>query len=81
MQQAQPWVFGHYLLSFSSRLHDSFERLTQAFARVNRNPLGAVGLAGTSWPLNRRRTTQLLGFDGLIEIRNWVVKPSTVLTH
>lgn len=67
MQQAQPWVFGHYLLSFSSRLHDSFERLTQAFARVNRNPLGAVGLAGTSWPLNRRRTTQLLGFDGLIE--------------
>ena len=67
MQQAQPWVFGHYLLSFSSRLHDSFERLTQAFARVNRNPLGAVGLAGTSWPLNRQRTTHLLGFDGLVE--------------
>ncbi len=66
MQQAQPWVFGHYLLSFSSRLHDSFERLTQAFARVNRNPLGAVGLAGTSWPLDRQRTTQLLGFDGLV---------------
>ncbi len=67
MQQAQPWVFGHYLLSFSSRLHDSFERLTQAFARVNRNPLGAVGLAGTSWPLDRHRTTRLLGFDGLVE--------------
>lgn len=67
MQQAQPWVFGHYLLSFSSRLHDSFERLAQAFARVNRNPLGAVGLAGTSWPLDRQRTTRLLGFDGLVE--------------
>jgi argininosuccinate lyase len=67
MQQAQPWVFGHYLLSFSSRLHDSFERLAQAYARVNRNPLGAVGLAGTSWPLNRKRTTDLLGFDGLVE--------------
>lgn len=67
MQQAQPWVFGHYLLSFSSRLHDSFTRLAQAYGRVNRNPLGAVGLAGTSWPLNRTRTTELLGFDGLVE--------------
>lgn len=67
MQQAQPWVFGHYLLSFSSRLHDSFVRLTEAYARVNRNPLGAVGLAGTSWPLNRGRTTELLGFDSVLE--------------
>lgn len=66
MQHAQPWVFGHYLLSFSSRLHDSFQRLIQAYCRVNRNPLGAVGLAGTSWPLNRERTTELLGFDGLV---------------
>ncbi|RZT28848.1 argininosuccinate lyase [Cupriavidus agavae] len=67
MQQAQPWIFGHYLLSFSSRLHDSFIRLTQAYGRVNRNPLGTVGLAGTSWPLNRARTTELLGFDGRVE--------------
>jgi len=67
MQHAQPWVFGHYLLSFSTRLHDSFDRLSQAYARVNRNPLGAVGLAGTSWPLNRDRTTTLLGFDGIVE--------------
>ncbi|PVY77870.1 argininosuccinate lyase [Cupriavidus alkaliphilus] len=67
MQQAQPWVFGHYLLSFSSRLHDSFERLAQAYGRVNRNPLGTVGLVGTSWPLNRARTTELLGFDGQVE--------------
>lgn len=67
MQHAQPWVFGHYLLSFSSRLHDSFQRLTEAWGRANRNPLGAVGLAGTSWPLNRLRTTELLGFDGLVE--------------
>jgi argininosuccinate lyase len=67
MQHSQPGVFGHYLLSFSTRLHDSFDRLTQAYARVNRNPLGAVGLAGTSWPLNRARTTQLLGFDAVLE--------------
>jgi argininosuccinate lyase len=67
MQQAQPWVFGHYLLSFSSRLHDSFERLAQAYRRVNRNPLGTVGLVGTSWPLDRALTTLMLGFDGLVE--------------
>jgi len=66
LQHAQPWVFGHYLLSFSSRLHDSFTRLVEAYSRVNRNPLGAVGLAGTSWPLNRMRTTELLGFEGLV---------------
>ncbi|WP_395607284.1 argininosuccinate lyase [Pseudomonas sp. B22129] len=67
MQHAQPWVFGHYLLSFTSRLHDSFSRLMQAYGRVNRNPLGAVGLAGTSWPLDRQRTTHLLGFDSLVD--------------
>ncbi|WWX97362.1 argininosuccinate lyase [Pseudomonas tolaasii] len=67
MQHAQPWVFGHYLLSFTSRLHDSFSRLMHAYGRVNRNPLGAVGLAGTSWPLDRQRTTHLLGFDSLVD--------------
>jgi argininosuccinate lyase len=67
MQHAQPWVFGHYLLSFSTRLHDSFERLAQSYARVNRNPLGTVGLAGTSWPLDRQRTTDLLGFSVVLE--------------
>jgi argininosuccinate lyase len=42
----------------------------QAYARVNRNPLGTVGLAGTSWPLNRARTTHLFGFDAIFDIRN-----------
>jgi argininosuccinate lyase len=67
MQQAQPWVFGHYLLSIASRLAEDFHRLVESYARVNLNPLGAVGLAGTSWPLNRHRTTQLLGFSGVLE--------------
>ncbi len=67
MQQAQPWVFGHYLLSIDSRLNDDYDRLVQAYARVNLNPLGAVGLSGTSWPLDRQRTTELLGFGGLVE--------------
>lgn len=67
MQHAQPWVLGHYLLSFIERFSDDFRRLTEVFVRVNRSPLGAAGLAGTSWPLDRNRTAHLLGFHGLLE--------------
>lgn len=67
MQQAQPWVFGHYLLSIATRLTEDFTRLTESYARVNLNPLGAVGLSGTSWPLDRQRTTELLGFSAVLE--------------
>ncbi|MGV1964148.1 argininosuccinate lyase [Agrobacterium sp. 22-222-1] len=67
MQQAQPWVFGHYLLSIVSRLNDDYDRLIEVYGRVNLNPLGAVGLSGTGWPLDRNRTTELLGFDAVLE--------------
>ena len=67
MQHAQPWVFGHYLMGFFAKLNDDCQRLTQAYGRTNINPLGTVGLAGTSWPLDRERTTELLGFGGLVE--------------
>ncbi len=67
MQHAQPWVFGHYLLSFFDKFYDDFQRVTEAYARVNLNPLGTVGLSGTSWPINRDRTTEFLAFGGLVE--------------
>lgn len=67
MQHAQPWIVGHYLHSMAVRFDEDFHRLTEAYARVNRSPLGAVGLAGTSWPLDRERTAALLGFNGLVE--------------
>ena len=67
MQHAQPWIFGHYLHSMGVRLDEEFRRLTEGYARVNLSPLGAVGLAGTSWPLDRNRTAALLGFGGLVE--------------
>lgn len=66
MQHAHPTTFGHYLLSFSTKLSDDFDRLRSAYARLNLNPLGAAGLSGTSWPINRALTTELLGFDGLV---------------
>jgi argininosuccinate lyase len=67
LQHAHPTVFGHYLLSFVSKLHDDIERLEAAYTRLNLNPLGAAGLSGTSWPIDRARTTQLLGFSGVID--------------
>lgn len=67
MQHAQPWVFGHYLLSFADRLDDDFERILQSYHFTNLSPLGSAGLVGTAWPLNRRRTSDLLGFDGLVK--------------
>ena len=66
LQQAQPSNFGQYLLAFKSRLEDSSQQLTQAYDRVDRCPLGAVGLSGTDVPINRHRTAALLGFQSIL---------------
>jgi argininosuccinate lyase len=67
LQHAQPWTFGHYILGYFYQFDRSFERLKGAFSRTNLNPLGTAALTGSSWPLNRERTRDLLGFDGLME--------------
>ncbi|KAK2590584.1 hypothetical protein QQS21_011731 [Conoideocrella luteorostrata] len=67
LQQAQPATFGHYLLAFGDRLQDSFQQLTQAYHRINRSPLGAVGLSGTDLHISRERTASLLAFDSVLE--------------
>lgn len=66
-QGAQVGTFGHYLLSHFDALSRDFERLMNAFAVVNRNPLGACAIGGTSFPIDRERTTVLLGFDGIVD--------------
>ncbi len=65
--QAQPTTFAHYLLAFESALARATERLQQAYARVNQCPLGAAALATSSFPLDRKRLAELLGFDGVVE--------------
>ena len=65
--QAQPTTFAHYLLAFASALARQGSRMQQAYERINRNPLGAAALATSSFALDRRRTAELLGFDGLVE--------------
>ncbi|RYY11023.1 MAG: argininosuccinate lyase, partial [Alphaproteobacteria bacterium] len=61
--QAQPITLGHYLLAFDAALARDGERLRQAFPRVNRNPLGSAALGTSSFPVDRNRLAQLLGFD------------------
>jgi argininosuccinate lyase len=65
--QAQPTTFAHYLHALTAALGRGVERLQQAFARVNRNPLGTAALATSSFPIDRRRLGALLGFEGLVE--------------
>jgi argininosuccinate lyase len=64
-QPAQPTTLGHYLMAFIEILERDSERLIAAYARVNRNPLGACAITTTGFPIDRHLTEQLLGFEGL----------------
>ncbi|TET73214.1 argininosuccinate lyase [Candidatus Bathyarchaeota archaeon] len=66
-QHAQVGTFAHYLISYADTLIRDSQRLSECYARVNMNPLGAGPVGGTSIGIDRRRTTELLGFDGLVE--------------
>lgn len=65
LQTAQPVTFGHHMLAWFEMLVRDRERLRDCRARVNRMPLGAAALAGTSYPIDREYTAQLLGFDAV----------------
>jgi argininosuccinate lyase len=65
LQVAQPVTFGHHLLAYVEMFSRDKERLHDCRKRVNRLPLGAAALAGTSYPINRARVAELLGFEGL----------------
>jgi argininosuccinate lyase len=67
LQHAQPTTLAHHLLAHCDALIRDLERLEDAYKRVNLNPLGSCALATTSFPIDRDRTSQLLGFEGLIE--------------
>ncbi len=66
LQHAQPWTFGHYLLRQASMLARDLERLRDLYPRVNLSALGGAANAGTSWPIDRRRTAELLGHGGIV---------------
>ena len=65
--QAQPISFGHYILAYAEALERNAERLRRAYANVNKSPLGSAALGTSSFPVNRARLAELLGFDGIVE--------------
>jgi argininosuccinate lyase len=67
LQVAQPVSFAHHLMAYFEMLKRDAERLADCRKRVNRLPLGAAALAGTSYPIKREYVAELLGFDGVCE--------------
>ena len=63
-QRAQPATVAHYMLAVVEQLERDAPRLEAAFERTNRNPLGACAITGTGFPIDRRLTSDLLGFGG-----------------
>ena len=84
-QHAQVGTLGHHLLSYFDALRRDLERILECYRRVNQNPLGAGPIGGTSIPIDRQRTTELLGFDEMVEnsidatsSRDWAIEVAAV---
>ena len=67
LQRAQPITLAHHLLAYAMMLERDDERLADCAKRMNRSPLGACALAGTTYPIDRGMTARLLGFDAPTE--------------
>jgi argininosuccinate lyase len=67
MQVAQPVSFGHHMLAYVEMFSRDAERMADVRKRLNRLPLGAAALAGTSYPLDRERVARTLGMDGVCQ--------------
>ncbi|PFN05247.1 argininosuccinate lyase [Bacillus cereus] len=66
-QPAQPTTFGHYMLAIYDTMHRDLVRVWKAYDLVNQSPLGAAALSTTSFPINRQRVANLLGFSSVVE--------------
>jgi argininosuccinate lyase len=66
LQKGQLGVFSHYINNYLAQILRSLERIEEIYKRVNKNPLGACAIGGTSISIDRLRTAELLGFNGII---------------
>ena len=67
LQRAQPLTFAHYILAYAQMFMRDVNRLDDVYARTNVMPLGSGALAATTYPINRHRVAELLGFDAVTE--------------
>ena len=67
MQVAQPVTFGHHMLAYVEMFERDRERMSDLRHRVNRSPLGAAALAGTTYPIDREYSATLLGFEAVAQ--------------
>lgn len=67
MQHAQPVTIGFHLMAYFQMFKRDIERFEQCFERTDYNPLGSCALAGTTIPIDRHRTAELLGFKNVTE--------------
>ncbi|RLI82358.1 MAG: argininosuccinate lyase [Archaeoglobales archaeon] len=67
LQYAQPTRLSHHLISYHDMLKREFDRVLSAFSRINFSPLGSCAFAGTSFKIDRIYTSEILGFDGVVE--------------
>ncbi|MGV8076524.1 MAG: argininosuccinate lyase [Methanosarcina sp.] len=88
LQHAQPTTLAHHLCAHEAALGRDFDRVQDAFSRVNLCPLGAAAFASTGFNLNRKRTEELLGFEGLMEnsmdavsSRDFLIECASVFTN
>lgn len=66
MQRAQPVLFAHHLLAYISMLERDVERLQDCFKRSDKSPLGAAALSGSTLPIDRFFTANVLGMNGIV---------------
>jgi argininosuccinate lyase len=92
MQVAQPVTFGHHLMAYTEMFGRDQERMLDCRRRVNRLPLGAAALAGTTFPIDRQRVANTLGFEGIcrnsldaVSDRDFIIEfcaaASLIMTH
>jgi len=67
LQRGQLGVLAHYINNYIAQIIRSVERIEEIYHRINKNPLGACAIGGTSININRKRTAELLGFEGVIQ--------------
>ncbi|WP_404450337.1 argininosuccinate lyase [Sutcliffiella horikoshii] len=92
LQRAQPVSFAHHLMAYFWMFERDKERLQDSLKRINWSPLGAGALAGTTFPINRKQTASLLGFENVypnsmdaVSDRDFIVEflshASLIMTH